>query len=49
MHGIAAAIIEPNTARFFQEFDVVAWLVAMILGGIFAWWRRSRDPEDDYA
>jgi hypothetical protein len=47
--GVAAAIIQPNSTRFFQEFFVVGWLVAMILGGIFAGWRRSRDPEDDYA
>ncbi len=48
-HGVAAAIIQPNTGRFFQEIDVVAWIVLAILGGIFAAWRRSRDPEDDYA
>jgi hypothetical protein len=47
--GVAAAIIQPNTGRFFQEFDVVAWIVLAILGCIFAAWRRSRDPEDDYA
>ena len=47
--GVAAAITQPNTSRFFQEFFVVGWLVAMVLGGIFAAWRRSRNPEDEYA
>jgi len=47
-HGIGAQIIEPNTDRFFQEIDVVGWLVAMIVGGIFAWWRRRKDPEETY-
>jgi hypothetical protein len=47
--GVAAAITQPNTDRFFQEFVVVAWFVLMMLGGIFAAWRRSRDPEDLYA
>jgi hypothetical protein len=47
--GVAAAITQPNTGRFFQEFVVVAWIVLMMLGGIFAAWRRSRDPEDLYA
>lgn len=47
--AVAATIVEPNTGRFFQEFDVVAWIALMILGGIFAAWRRSRDPEDMYA
>ncbi len=47
--GVAAAITQPNTGRFFQEFDVVAWIILVILGGIFAAWRRSRDPEDIYA
>jgi hypothetical protein len=40
--GSGAEIIIPNTARFFQEFDVVGWLVALVLGGIFAWWWRRR-------
>lgn len=48
-HGVAAAIIQPNTGRFFQEFDIVAWIALMLVGGIFAAWRRSRDPEDEYA
>jgi hypothetical protein len=47
--GVAAAIIQPNTSRFFQEFFIVGWLVAVVLGGIFAGWRRRRDPEDEYA
>jgi hypothetical protein len=47
--GVAAAIVQPNTGRLFQEFDIVAWIALMVLGGIFAAWRRSRDPEDIYA
>jgi hypothetical protein len=47
--GVAAAIIKPNTGRFFQEYDVVAWMALMGVGGIFAAWRRSKDPEDLYA
>jgi hypothetical protein len=48
-HGVAVAIVKPNTGRFFQEFDVVAWMALMGVGGIFAAWRRSKDPEDLYA
>ena len=48
-HGVAAAITKPNTGRFFQEYDVVAWMALFGVGGIFAAWRRSRDPEDVYA
>ncbi len=47
--GVAAAIIQPNTGRFYQEYDVVAWMALVGVGGIFAAWRRSRDPEDVYA
>lgn len=39
--------IEPNTARFFQEFDVVWWLVALMLGGIFAWYRRRNESLEE--
>ncbi len=46
--GVAAAIVQPNSTPSFPFF-VVGWLVALILGGIFAWWRRSRDPEVDDA
>ena len=38
----------PNTGRFFPEFDVLGWLVAVILGGIVAWRRSRRDPEETY-
>lgn len=48
-NGVAAAIVQPNTGRFFQELVVVAWMALMLVGGIFAAWRRSRDPEDVYA
>jgi hypothetical protein len=42
--------IEPNTGRFWQEIDISGYLVALVLGGIFAWWRRRRDnPEETYA
>ena len=47
--GVAATITQPNTTPFLQAFFVVGWLIAMIVGGIFAWWRRSRYPEGDYA
>jgi hypothetical protein len=39
--------VEPNTARFFQEFDVVWWLVALMLGGIFAWYRRRNESLEE--
>lgn len=47
--GVAAAIVQPTSSRFFQEYLVVAWLIALILGGIFAAWRRSRDPREGHA
>jgi len=41
--------VEPNTARFFQEFDVTWWLIALMLGGLFAWYRRrNMNPEEAY-
>jgi hypothetical protein len=39
--------IVPNTGRFWQEFDVTGYLVALVLGGIFAWWRRRRTYEEE--
>jgi hypothetical protein len=47
--GVAAAIVQPTSSRFFQEYLVVAWLIALILGCIFAAWRRSRDPREGHA
>lgn len=40
----------PNTGRFWQELDIVGYLLAMVLGGIFAWrWRRRDVEEEAYA
>jgi len=39
--------IAPNTGRFWQEFDIVGYLVALVLGGIFAWRRRRRSYEEE--
>ena len=39
--------IVPNTGRFWQEFDITGYLVALVLGGIFAWWRRRRTYEEE--
>lgn len=37
----------PNTGRFLQELDVLGYLLALVLGGIFAaWWWRRRDAEE---
>jgi hypothetical protein len=44
----ASVDIIPNTGRFFQEFDVLGWMIAVILGGIVAWRRSRRDPEETY-
>jgi hypothetical protein len=38
----------PNTGRFYQEFDVLGWIAAALLGGIVAWRRSRREPEDTY-
>jgi hypothetical protein len=39
--------IIPNTGRFWQEIDVAGYLIAIVLGGIFAWWRRRRNYEEE--
>lgn len=46
--GGVAAIIDPNSAHLYQELYVLGWLIALLLGGIFAWWRSRKDPEGDY-
>jgi hypothetical protein len=39
--------IIPNTGRFWQELDIIGYLIALILGGIFAWRLRRRDKEEE--
>ena len=39
----------PNTGRFWQEIDIVGYLIALVLGGIFAWWWRRRRPYEEEA
>lgn len=44
--GAGFPLILPNTGRFLQELDVLGWLLAPLLGGMFAaWWRRRRPEE----
>ncbi|MEO8263171.1 MAG: hypothetical protein ABI566_11445 [Pseudolysinimonas sp.] len=44
----ASTDVIPNTGRFFQELDVLGWLAALTLGGIVAWRRSRREPEETY-
>lgn len=41
--------VEPNTGRFYQEWDIVFWATAFALAGIVTAWRRSRDEEEGAA
>jgi hypothetical protein len=46
--AVRSLAIIPNTGRFFQEWDVVGYLLALVVGGIFAWWwRRRRSYEEE--
>jgi hypothetical protein len=37
----------PNTGRFWQEFDIVGYLLAIALGCLLAWGWRRRDTEQE--
>lgn len=40
----------PNTGRFWQEYDIVGYLLAIALGCLLAWrWRRKEIHEEVYA
>lgn len=45
--AVRGDIVLPNTGRFWQELDIVGYLIALVLGGIFAWWRRRRPHEEE--
>ena len=45
--SVRSVSVIPNTGRFWQELDVTGYLIAMVLGGIFAWWRRRRPYEEE--
>jgi len=42
-----ASGVVPNTQRFYQEYFVLGWVVAAVLGGTTGWWilRRQRRKE----
>jgi hypothetical protein len=47
---VRSEVVIPNTGRFWQELDIIGYLIAMVLGGIFAWrWRRRDREEEAYA
>ncbi len=35
-----------NTDRFYQEWFVAAWVLAMVFGGVLSWWVARRREED---
>jgi hypothetical protein len=45
--AVGQTAIEPNTGRFWQEYDVAGYLLAVVLGGVVAWRRRRKDLEQE--